>query len=371
MMKGDLWVQSPVDGNSEPVILPSAGSAPRSPEQPGTVFHFTAWFGKAVGKKINRVSPATLAGNKILIVDDNRANLDILTHILISAGMPVVALADGADVIPTLQKALKDLDPFALCVMDIQMPKMSGYEVAEQIRSSKQRIRQIPLIALSSLLERDAKKCEATGFNGFLNKPIRREKLYQMMERLLGEKKKGDEKGRAEKKKIITQYSVREDMKHSVRILLAEDNPVNQKLATIILKKAGYQVVVANNGREAVEKIAGSPDDFDLIFMDIQMPEMDGIEATKEIRRFERRNQLSLDNQQSSSPKLDRRIALTINNQQSTIPKIPIVAMTAHALKGDMEICLQAGMDDYMTKPIKREIVFEIIKKWVFNKERS
>ena len=337
MMQGDVWVESEVNK--------------------GSVFHFTAWFGKSEDKKVNRISPATLSGKKILIVDDNQANLDILTHILNSADMEVVALANGADVVPTYEKALKDMDPFALCVMDIQMPKMSGYEVAEKIRSSKHRIRHLPLIALSSLLERDAQKCEATGFNGFLNKPIRREKLYQMMERILGEKKNGAEKAEAEEKKIFTQYSIREEMKHSVRILLAEDNPVNQKLATMMLTKAGYQVEVANNGREAVEKITGSPGGFDLIFMDIQMPEMDGLEATREIRNL-------------SLYKPTRRKLVSLKADQAQTRNIPIVAMTAHAMKGDRGKCLEAGMDDYMTKPIKRKIVFEIIEKWVFNKKK-
>ncbi len=119
-----------------------------------------------------------------------------------------------------------------------------------------------------------------------------------------------------------------------MRILLAEDNPVNQKLAELMLTKGGYHVEVANNGKEAVEKYITSPGDFDLIFMDIQMPEMDGLEATKAIRKRE--------------------------------DEIPIIAMTANAMKGDMEKCLNAGMDDYMTKPIKRDLIFEMIKKWVF-----
>lgn len=130
-----------------------------------------------------------------------------------------------------------------------------------------------------------------------------------------------------------------------MHILLAEDNPVNQKLATLMLTKAGYQVAVANNGKEAVEKYTGSPGDFDLIFMDVQMPEMDGMEATEAIRAGE----LEL---------------ATSNSQPST--RIPIIAMTAHAMKGDRKKCLDAGMDDYITKPIKREVVFDIIEKWVF-----
>jgi len=155
-----------------------------------------------------------------------------------------------------------------------------------------------------------------------------------MLERLLGEKKDD-----TEKPKIVTQYSVREDMKHSVSVLLVEDNPVNQKLAKLMLTKAGYQVEVANNGREAVEKITTSPENFDLIFMDIQMPEMDGMEATETIRK-------------------------------KGFDTIPIVAMTARAMKGDREKCLEVGMDDYLTKPIKRETVFKMIEKWVFEREK-
>ena len=124
-----------------------------------------------------------------------------------------------------------------------------------------------------------------------------------------------------------------------------------------MLTEAGYFVEVAKNGKETVEKYTKSPEDFDLIFMDIQMPEMDGLEAAKKIRTFETRN-LKLEtgdhSQQSSAV-----------NRQLSIRKIPIIAITANAMKGDREICLDAGMDDYATKPIKREIVFKMIKKWV------
>ncbi|MEA3386659.1 MAG: response regulator, partial [Thermodesulfobacteriota bacterium] len=125
------------------------------------------------------------------------------------------------------------------------------------------------------------------------------------------------------------------------------------------LTKAGYQVEVANNGKETVEKYTASPEDFDLIFMDIQMPEMDGLAATREIRKHE--EQLKA---QSSRQKME---LLPTNFQLSArSERIPIVAMTAHAMKGDREKCIEAGMDDYITKPIKRELVFEVLEKWVF-----
>ena len=191
-------------------------------------------------------------------------------------------------------------------------------------------------------MERDAKRCEEAGFDGFQNKPIRRKKLYRMLEKMMGGELSVVSKESKTRTPIATQYSVREEIKHSVRILLAEDNIINQKLAKMMLTKAGYHVEIANNGKEALEKYTASPEDFDLIFMDVQMPEMDGLEATKAIRK------------QS-----------TIINQQSSIKRVPIVAMTANAMKGDREICLEAGMDDYVTKPIKRELVFEMIEKWV------
>ncbi len=334
IMGGDVWAESGI--------------------YKGSIFHFTAWLGKAEAKEAKRFNPVSLSGKKALIVDDNQTNLDILRNVLEKVGMSVIALINGIEVVPVLQKSLEANDPFDLCISDIMMPGMSGYEVAKQIRNFKSSIfnlqssiRSLPLIALSSLMERDAKKCKEAGFDGFLAKPIRREKLYKMLERIIGGrgKPKAEEAGaRAEQVQIVTQYTIREEMKRSVCILLAEDNPVNQKLAKIMLTKAGYQVEVANNGKEAVEMYTANPEDFDLIFMDVQMPEMDGLEATRKIR-----------NPQSK-----------IRNRD-----IPIVAMTAHAMKGDREMCLEAGMDDYITKPIKRGIVFEILQKWVFRKEAS
>ncbi|MCP4578876.1 MAG: response regulator [Deltaproteobacteria bacterium] len=320
LMDGDIWVESEVNK--------------------GSLFHFTSWLGKAEQIEASgKLRPLTLQSRKILIIDDNLRNLEILTHILESAGMKVIALKNGEEVVPILHKTLETGNPFDLCISDIQMPVMSGYEVAKRIRDDEAPIRDLPMIALSSLMERDARLCKEAGFDGFLSKPIHREKLFQMVARLIGEVKVNSEGTEGIRKKIITQYSLLEEMKHSVCILLVEDNPVNQKLAKIMLTKAGYQVAVANNGKEAVERYMASPKDFDLIFMDVQMPKMDGLEATKAIR-------------------------------EKGFDTIPIVAMTAHAMKGDREKCLKAGMDDYITKPIKRELVFEVIEKWVFKKNK-
>ncbi|KKM96826.1 hypothetical protein LCGC14_1174210 [marine sediment metagenome] len=320
LMDGDVWAESEVGK--------------------GNLFHFTAWFEKVEKKETKRFIPLSLSGKKALIVDDNQRNLDILTHNLRSIGMDVVALKNGEEVIPTFQDAKKTGPPFDLCIIDIQMPVMSGYDVAREIRNweaqrqkSEDSKRRIPLIALSSLMQRDAKECKEAGFDAFLSKPVHREKLYQMLERMVAGRECEAISDKAVREKIITQYTIREEMKHSVRILLAEDNPVNQKLATMMLSKAGYQVEVANNGREAVDKYIATHADFDLIFMDVQMPEMDGFEATVSIRKKEKQTGFH----------------------------IPIIAMTAHAMKGDRERCIEAGMDDYIAKPFKAEELTEKI----------
>ncbi len=305
----------------------------------GSAFHFTAWFNKSEQTIIRRFAPVSLSGKKVLILDDNKTNLDILTHVLEKAGMNVVSLTQGKEVIPELEKALKYEKPFDLFISDIQLPDISGYDVAMQVRKSGRPFERLLMIAFSSFTGREAKTCKEAGFDGFLSKPIRRDKLFQMIERVLADKESRETRDIPGDTKIMTQYSVKEDLKHSVRILLAEDNPVNQKLVKMLLTKAGYQVEIADNGREAVDKFSSSPDSFDIIFMDIQMPGMDGVEATKEIRRH-------------------------------GYASIPIIALTAHAMKGDREKCIEAGMDDYITKPVKRETVFEILEKYVFKKDK-
>jgi CheY-like chemotaxis protein len=318
LMEGDLWVES----------QPGKGST----------FHFTAWLTKCTHHHHQQMAPVSLRGLRVLVVDDNAANSQILNQMLTAAGMTVAVVHRGNDVLPVLQAAIRQSAPFHLCIADICMPEIDGFAVAAQIRSSDAPLSQLPLIALSSSLERDTPRCEKAGFNGFLSKPTRRTKLLQMMGRVLRDRHGKIGALSAYKDKIHTQYSVREDLKHSVRILLVEDNLVNQKLAKLMLGKAGYQVTVANNGKDAVKTYTAAPDAFDLIFMDVQMPEMDGKAATQAIR-------------------------------QQGFDRVPIIAMTAHAMKGDRQICLAAGMNDYITKPIKRETVFAIIEKNIFNSE--
>ena len=318
LMGGEIWVESE----------PGKGSS----------FHFTIRLKKSEDKLERRPKPLSLEGKKALLVDDTQLNLEILTHFLSSVGMRVIALTKAKEVVPTLQKAFATKEPCDIGIIDIQMPEISGYDVAKQVRELDFPVSQTPLLAFSSSILQGAKRCFEAGFDGFLPKPLNRFKLLEIMEHLVGEKEHQTPEHKRER--IITQFSLREELKHSIRIMLAEDHPVNQKLAAIMLTKAGYTVKVVNNGREAVEHYTASPDEFDLIFMDVQMPEMDGLEATKAIR-------------------------------EKGFDRIPIIAMTAQAMVGDREKCLEVGMNDYLSKPIKREIVFEMVTNWVLKKEEG
>jgi two-component system, sensor histidine kinase and response regulator len=314
LMDGDAWAESTLGE--------------------GSTFHFTAWLQKSEDRTAQRVKPAALAGLRAIVVDDNKTNLQILKEQLESAGMSVIALGEGPEALKIISDRQTQDAPIKIGIIDLDIPEMDGFEIAKRIRGGDGAMAKLPLVALSASMDRDAKRCEAVGFNGFMSKPARREKLLQMIARILGEQAAETQEPPCEEK-IHTQYSVREDLKQSVCILLAEDNPVNQKLASLMLTKAGYQVEVAANGKIAFDKFTADPEAFDLIFMDVQMPEMDGKSATQAIR--------------------------SAGHQE-----IPIVAMTAQAMKGDREKCLAAGMSDYITKPIKREVVFAVLEKWVF-----
>jgi len=306
----------------------------RSEEGKGSIFLFTAVVKKSNKREREFLHERKLEGLRVLIVDDNLTNLDVLSNALGRAGMEAIKCIRGEDAIPALEAAADGGRECDLAILDIQMPAMSGYETAGVIRNARKDIRTLPLIALSSLMNRDMERCLKAGFNGFLSKPVRRDRLYKVIKRIL---QTGEEEER--KPAIVTQYSARENRKHSVRILLAEDNPVNRKLATMMLEKGGYSVETAENGMQAVSLFFERPG-FDLIFMDVQMPEMDGMEATRMIRSKEKGH-------------------------------VPIVAMTAHAMKGDREKCVESGMDDYLTKPIKRGTVFSMLERYVFNKEEK
>jgi two-component system sensor histidine kinase/response regulator len=307
----------------------------------GSSFHFTAWLFQPEKTQAQRIAPVALSGKKVVIVDDNSTNLNILTHALEKAGMKVTSFLDARDSLAEVIRVNSTGEPFDIAILDIQMPSMSGYDLAKQIRSEIGD--SLPIMAFTSETEGGANKCLAWGFNGYLPKPIRRTKLYKMIEHLLGEAMCTEVAGTKTERTIVTQHSIQEEVKQAIIILLAEDNAVNQKLAVKLLSKAGYTVEVAVNGKEAVEKYVADPDLYDVILMDLQMPILNGLDATKQIRDYES----------------------TITDQESR--SVPIIAMTANAMTGDREICIEAGMDDYISKPIRRAVVFEILKKWIID----
>ncbi len=303
----------------------------------GSIFHFTCRLKTSSQKKIRSYGDISLEGRRILIVDDNQTNLNILKHVLEQAGLQVIPVLDSYRTRTVIEQELAAGHPLDLIILDIQMPEPDGYTLARMIRNEIPETATIPLLAYTSSIERNARRCRRAGFNAFLSKPTRREILFKTLKRLLS----SDQQDHTPKtqKRLITQYSVREEIKQSVRILLAEDNPVNKKLATLILTRAGYSVTTAETGKDVLELLDKKPKNYDLVLMDIQMPEMDGLEATRQLR-------------------------------QQGFTKLPIIAMTANAMKGDREKCLEAGMNDYISKPIKREQVFAIIEKWSYRELR-
>ncbi|MCP4154417.1 MAG: response regulator [bacterium] len=301
----------------------------------GSTFSFSAWVDKS--KKSLREEPLMkhLSGKRILIADDNANNLEILEHILTHYSMSVVKLPGGTGVIDALHENIADKTAVDLCILDARMPDIDGLELAAQIRKLDSPIATIPLLAFSSSVK-PRKEYKDFGFDGFLPKPVQTRKLLRMIELLLVLDKSSKEEN-AEDDILISQHTIVEDFKHSAHILLVEDNPVNRKLAKFLLTKAGYHLEMVQNGAEAVETYCSAPNKYDLIFMDIQMPEMDGREASKVIRG-------------------------------KGFTDIPIIAMTAESMDGDKEKCFAAGMNDYISKPIRREIVFGMINKWIVKK---
>ncbi len=301
----------------------------------GSTFHFYARMKKSLKKSVALDPPTSLTGKKVLVVDDNPNNLEVMGHLLTIAGMKAVTLADGKQVLSTLLEAYHRNEPFQLCILDIRLGDISGYEVARQIRGADYPDPTIALLAFTSFSTPRSRDLKESGFDGYLHKSVLRAKLFDVLEQLLNRNAAIEDTGEIDP--IVSTQAIAEPLKHSIRILLVEDNPINQKLAYFLLTKAGYSVDIAANGKEAISIYSADPSSFDMIFMDVQMPEMDGKEATKKLR-------------------------------SNGFTAIPIIAMTAQAMKGDREKCLDAGMNDYISKPIKREVVFEMVKKWTFGK---
>jgi len=305
--------------------------------QPGKGSRF--WFTITLEKqKKTRQVPSPLPrldirNKRILVADDNKTSRTVLVKMLQSFGCFCEAVESGAETIRALKIATAEGKPFDMVLLDMQMPEMNGEETLRTIKKDPE-LNEIPVVILTSIGERgDAARLESLGCSGYLVKPVKQLQLFDTIVTILKQKKT---EGKGKSMPIVTRHTITEQKHQKVRILVAEDNPMNQKLTVTILQRAGYGVDAVENGLKAIEALKRST--YDLVFMDVQMPEMDGFEATKAIRNFE-------------------------GDRQHT----PVIAMTAHVMKGDQERCLEAGMDDYISKPIEPQVMFKVIEKWIIS----
>jgi CheY-like chemotaxis protein/HPt (histidine-containing phosphotransfer) domain-containing protein len=305
----------------------------KTKEGAGSAFSFTAVLGRYEEdrRRSQRLRITNIQGLAILIVDDNATSRQMFREMLKAWGCHPEEAGNGHKALEMLHAAVDTGKPFQLALLDYQMPELDGGELARRIKADP-KIAGIPLILLTSSPRRgDGTKMSQLGFDAYLTKPIKQWQLYEAITTVLSLRKSAET---AKPRALITRHTLKEAARGKCKILVVEDNIVNQKLVVRLLEKARYRCDVAANGLEAVEALSRIP--YDLVFMDCHMPEMDGYKATAEIRRRE-------------------------GNSRHT----PIVAMTARALKGDRERCLEAGMDDYISKPMRIEAIQAVLDKYI------
>lgn len=295
----------------------------------GSTFHFTARFQlqKLSSRRYAPLAAEALRGTPVLVVDDNATNRRILQEMLLAWKMKPESTESGSEAINILKRADAEGSPFSLILLDAQMPDMDGFSTVKRIKQDERLAKSAVIMLTSAGFRGDSARCRELGIDGYLTKPIKRSDLLEAIKLVLG-----SETGHEASTSLVTLHSLREQ-RARLKILLAEDNRVNQVLAVRLLEKRGHEVTVAGNGLEALEALDQQV--FDLVLMDIQMPEMDGFEATAAIRKGEMKSG----------------------------KHIPIVAMTAHAMAGDRERCLEGGMDDYITKPIRLELLLDALRR--------
>lgn len=295
----------------------------------GSTFHFTAEVGVAAEEfPADTLQQTGLSGMSVLIVDDNATNRRILRETMERWEMKPVVAGSAAEALSIIDQRTRTMPPFPLIITDANMPEMDGFMLVDELRGRVD-LSETKIMMLTSAGQRgDAARCRQLGIAAYLIKPVVQPQLLDAVLGIIGT----PDQSRIEPD-LVTRHSLRE-RRRRLHILLAEDNPVNQRLASRLIEKRGDRVTVAGNGLEAVELAARER--FDMVIMDVQMPHMDGLEATAAIR----------------------------SRECGTGAHLPIVAMTAHAMTGDREQCLAAGMDDYISKPIQIKQLSDAIERF-------
>ncbi len=309
----------------------------------GTTFWFTVRFEQQASGRPEAVRPAPLEGSdlpggpRVLTVDDNQVNRLVIGGLLESRGLRHDEVESGPRALDLLYRAAGSADPYRIAILDMFMPHMDGETLGRTITADPA-LSDTRLILLTSFGRRgDARRLEAAGFSGYLTKPVKAAVLFDCLAEVLRDGAPAQVERRQE---LVTRYTISEARRRRIRILVAEDNIANQKVALGILRNLGYRADAVADGREAVKALEHLP--YDLVLMDCQMPEMDGFQATEVIR----------------DP------ASSVRNHQ-----VPVIALTAHAMKGDRDRCLAAGMNDYLAKPVTPQALFEALDRWLPGEE--
>ncbi len=317
--------------------LMGGGIGVDSEPERGSTFWFTVRLERAAGGERLPEPRQDLRGLRLLVVDDNDTNRKILMALAAAWGMEALEAAGGPQALERLHAATREERPFDVAVLDMQMPGMDGLSLARAVRSER-RHAGLRLVMLTSIgLRGQAEESRRVGFAGYLTKPVRPSQLYDCLATVMSQEWRESPAGSRKRAPLVTRHSLREAKGRGRRrrVLVVDDNETNQIVAVKKLGGLGYQTDVAANGLEAVEAVSRIP--YDMVLMDCQMPEMDGFEATRRIRELERGRDMHT----------------------------CIVAMTANAMPGDRERCLEAGMDDYVAKPVKAEELDAALKRWV------
>ncbi|OYW17843.1 MAG: hypothetical protein B7Z55_11745, partial [Planctomycetales bacterium 12-60-4] len=283
----------------------------------GSTFHFTVALQTATQDHHDEPHSPDLQGLPLVVVDDNETNRRILKEMLQSWGMSVETVESGPQAIAALQKSMQQHQGIPLVITDVNMPEMDGFTLVERLRSMNPLQETIIIMLTSGGRQGDARRCAELGVSAHLMKPVKQSELLEAIMVAAGRQTRWHRVNRQTTEDAAVISSPK------MKVLLVEDGKANRQLAVALLTKWGHEVAVAENGKQAVECF--QRDTFDLILMDVQMPVMDGLEATRHIRQLEGHNE----------------------------DRIPIIAMTARAMKGDREDCLAAGMDDFLSKPIR------------------